>query len=433
MNGLRKWEIAALILTALLLAARAEAAPAWSGVIEQKDGWETISNPAEPLEADEVLEAQQLWRIGAAEDDPLFGLIEDALVDENGDTYLLDTVLSTVHVVSPDGVVRRTISGEGDGPGEFRFAREMVFLPGGALGIMEMMPGKVVSVDRQGVPRPSFAFGGDGEGMMSHLSHIATNGRTVLIGSVVSNFGEGSATTDYELASYDADGKKIAAVKSAHVEQRGGNISLDFGGGDNDFTTRFALTADDRVVLYPEAGGYQLDVYDVQGRPLHRIRRDYRSVRRTEAELEESRKQAEAMRRRFNGSVEMEIEEWARDVNEVVTRPDGELWVLSSRSERDAPEQTVGFYEVFDRDGRYARRVAVRADFDPERDRYTFSGDRLYVFKEAAKAPPRTQTIGGGGTTMVMMVASGAPDDEEQDDPDEEPKPYEVICYRLPR
>lgn len=432
MTCLRRWEIALLILTALLLTARAEGVPAWGGVIEEEDGWTTVSNPYEPAGPDQVFETEQLWRIGAEEDDVLFGLIEDAQVAGDGTTYLLDTVLSTVHVVSPDGVVERQISGEGDGPGEFRFAREMVFLPGGALGIMEMMPGKIVSVDRQGVPRPSFAFGDGGEGMMSHMTHIESNGRHVLIGSVVSNFGEGSATTDYRLAAFDGDGNEISVIRSNHVEQRGANISLDFGGGENDFTSRFVLTSDDRVVLFPEAGGYRLDVYDLQGEPQRRIRREYESIRRSEEELEDARKQAEAMQRRFNGSVEMEIEEWSRDIHEVIARPGGDLWVLSSRGDRDRPDQAVGLFDVFDREGRYSHRVAYRADYDPERDYYVFRGDRLYVFKEAAKAPPRTQTMGGGGTQMVMMVASGTPDDEEED-PDEEPMPYEVICYRLPQ
>lgn len=431
MTCLRRWEIAALILTALLLATSAEGVPAWGGVVAEEGGWMTVSNPSEPAGPDQLQHPEQLWRIGADEDDVLFGLIEDALVDEDGTTYLLDTVLSTVHVVSPDGVVEREISGEGDGPGEFRFAREMVFLPGGAVGIMEMMPGKIVSVDRQGVPRPSFAFGDGGEGMMSNMSHIESNTRHVLIGSVVSNFGEGGATSDYKLAAYDGDGREIAVIRSNHIEQHGGDISLDFGGGENDFTSRFVLTPDDRVVLFPEAGGYQLDVYDVRGEPRQRIRRKYESIRRSKQELDDARKQAEAMQRRFNGSVEMEIEEWSRDIHEVVARPNGDLWVLSSEGDRDRPDQAVGWFDVFDHDGRYSHRVAFSADYDSERDFYAFDRDRLYIFKEAAKAPPRTQTMGGGGTQMVMMVASGTPDDEE-DDPEEEPRPYEVICYRLP-
>ena len=66
-------------------------------------------------------------------------------------------------------------------------------------------------------------------------------------------------------------------------------------------------------------------------------------------------------------------------------------------------------------------------DYDPNRDNFAIDGNRLFVFKEAQKAPSRTSTSGGGGMMMVM-IQSGS--DVEEDD-DEEPRPFEVICYRI--
>jgi len=189
--------LGALLLAAVVVsAASAVAAPDWQGTIDQEDGWQVVNNPAEPMEEDQVIRPQEMWRFGGDdEEDILFGLIEDAVVDEEGNAYLLDTVLSTILVVDEQGEVLRTVSGEGDGPGEFRFARELVFLPDGALGIMEMMPGKIVSVTRDGTPRPSFALAeADGGGMMNHLQHLATNGDVVAIGRMSTTFGEGQAT-----------------------------------------------------------------------------------------------------------------------------------------------------------------------------------------------------------------------------------------------
>lgn len=407
------------------------AAPAWNGSIEENDGWSTVNNPRSPIGEREVIETDLLWRIGGEEEDVLFGLIEDAVVDEEGNAYLLDTVLSTIHVVSPTGEVERTLSREGDGPGEFRFARELRFLPDGALGIMEMMPGRIVSVDRQGTPRPSFALGDQGQGVMNHLSHIAANGTNVLIGQIVTNFGNGVSTTVHSLASYDAGGNQLAVIREHRDEQRGDNISLDFGGGENDFTRRFSLCPDGRVVLFPEAGGYRMEILDIQGVRRKIIRRDYESVRRSKQDLDDQRKQAEAMRERFQGDVEMRIEEWARDISDVIVRPDGALWVVNSQGDRDRTDGTIGWFDVFDHDGRYTHRLALRADYDPDRDNYVVTGNSLFVFKEAQKAPPRTSTMGGaGGGMMVMMVSGGTPDEEE--DEEEEALPYEVICYRLP-
>lgn len=71
--------------------------------------------------------------------------------------------------------------------------------------------------------------------------------------------------------------------------------------------------------------------------------------------------------------------------------------------------------------------VRIAADYDPLHDNYQFVGDRLSVFKEAQNAPDRTYSGGGGGSSTMMVVIGGGDDKEDED----EPMPYEVICYRL--
>ena len=423
---------ALLLAAAILSAAAAVAVPEWQGTVDEEDGWQVVNNPAEPMEDDQVIRPQEIWRFGDDEEDLLFGLIEDAVVDEEGNAYLLDTVLSSVLVVDEHGEVLRTVSGEGDGPGEFRFARELVFLPDGALGIMEMMPGKIVSVTRDGTPRSSFALTDtDGGGMMNHLQHLAVDGDIVVIGRVSTNFGEGQATIHRLLTVHGPDGVQQAVVREHKETQSGGSIDLG-GGGEDEFTENFTLGSGGRIVLYPNPREYELRIHGTDGAQQQIIRRQYTSIRRPDAELEAARKQAERMSEQFGGDVEIEVEEMADDISGVIARPDGELWVANSQGSRDSSEQTIGWFDVYDTEGRYVRRLCIEADYDPARDNYTIYGDRLFVFKEAQKAPPRTSTVGGGGggATMVMMVG-GDPSGEE--DEDEEALPYEVICYRLPR
>ena len=423
---------AGLILVAAItiLTGTALSVPVWTGTIEEQDGWPVVLNPAEPMEQEEVIKPEQMWRIGADEEDTLFGLIEDALVDEDGNVLLLDTVLSTIYVVDQSGEIVRTVGREGDGPGEFRFAREMEFLPDGTIGVMEMMPGKIVVLDRDGTPRPSFALPDGDQGIMHHMQHISANDDAVLIGKVVTTFGDGSATTHYTLSSYAPDGTETATLLEHKDVQSDGNISLNLGGGDNEFTRRFTLCPDGRVIVFQKAKEYELEVFQATGAKQGIIRRGYESVRKSDKELEENRRQAEEMRERFQGSVELEIEEYARDISGVIARPGGEIWVINSQGDRDCPAQSVGLFDVFDQEGRYQRRVRIEADYDPDRDTFCLRGDQLFVFKEAQKAPPRISTTGGGG--MVMMTISvGAPAEEEEDG--EEPRPYEVICYRLSR
>jgi hypothetical protein len=427
-----RWSVGLVLMMAVsMLAGPAGSAPTWGGSMGMEDDWPVVNNPATAMAPEEVIKPEQQWRIGADEEDVIFGLIEDALVGEDGSIYLLDTVLNTVYVMDDNGEIVGNLGGEGDGPGEFRFAREMVFLPKGTLGIMEMMPGKVVVVDLEGNPHPSFALTDDGQGMMYHMQHVDANKEAVLIGKVVTAFNEGSVTTKYSLSSYDGDGSEIATLFEHSEKQSGGNISLSMGGGENAFTSNFTLCDDGRVVVFQNPKEYKLEVLDAGGTKKHIIRRDYETVRRSDEELEESRLQAEQMRERFNGNMEMAIEEFADDISDVIARPNGDIWVANSQGNRDCPENSIGIFDVFDTEGHYTKQVRIEADYDPERDQYKLEGDMLFVFKEAQNAPDRTSTMGGGGGgMMVMMVSSGGASDEDED---EEIRPYEVICYRLPR
>ncbi len=436
MNRLKQGIHPSLLLPGLLLymwaalsGLAAQAAPAWDGSITQEDGWQVVNNPARPLGGEKVLRPQPLWRLGGEDEEVLFGLVEDAVVDDQGYSYLLDTVLCSVLVVDQQGEIVRNLSGQGDGPGEFRFARELVFLPDGALGIMEMMPGKIVSVTTDGTPRPSFALDStDGGGMMNHLQHIAASKDAVLIGRVNTTFAEEGATISRTLALHGADGQQTALIREDKETQSGGNIQL--GGRDGDeFTQNFTLCPDGRVVTFPDPRKYEFRIYGRDGQKQQMVRRQYKSVRRPEKELEAARKQAEEMQARFNGSVQIDVPEVADDIAGIIARPDGMLWVANSQGNRDGGPGSIGYFDVFDRDGKYQERVLIKADYDRDRDSYTLVGDRLFVFKESQNAPDRTQTMGGGGgTTMVMMVGGGASSEDEED---EEARPYEVICYRL--
>ncbi|MDX2475183.1 MAG: hypothetical protein QNL91_15920 [Candidatus Krumholzibacteria bacterium] len=125
----------------------------------------------------------------------------------------------------------------------------------------------------------------------------------------------------------------------------------------------------------------------------------------------------------------MEIEEMARDISAVIARPNGELWVMNSRGERECPAGHIGIFDVFDTQGRFVRTLRREADYSPDDDQYLIRGNHLYVLKEAQNAPDRT--FSGGGGNMMMVMSSGGGGEEEEDD-DEEPRPYEVICYELP-
>lgn len=88
-----------------------------------------------PALAPRTVELEELWRVGGEESELLFGTVIEAISDNQGAVYLLDHQLCHVQVFSPEGVLLRTLSREGDGPGEVRLPRDVVMLSDGSIGI----------------------------------------------------------------------------------------------------------------------------------------------------------------------------------------------------------------------------------------------------------------------------------------------------------
>ncbi len=419
--------IRALLTILILLAANALAAPVWQGHEEIQNGVLTVFNPAKPINPPAVLKPVPEWRLGG-DDDPnetLFGLVTDAQRNADGTSYLLDAVLSTIHEVGPDGEIRRTLGREGDGPGEFRNAVSLALLPDNKVGIVEMMPSHMVVLGPDGLDRPGIDFGEGGS--QNNVQRITVLGDMMIMGMFGMKFEAGTAEISQTLGCFNLDGSLRHRILHTSETQSGGSVSISTG-DDNDFINNWAVAPDGQVVVYRHIAEYLLEVFGPDGKPVRNIRRQYKSVRRPADEIAAQRRQQEKMRQRFGGNMQLEIDEMARDIENVIARPDGELWVLSSEGSRNCPDGSIGIFDVFDAKGRFDHQLRLEADYSADDDKYLVRGDHLYILKEAQNAPDRT--FSGGGGSMMMIMSSGGGGDDEDDD--EEPKPYEVICYRLP-
>lgn len=66
-----------------------------------------------------------------------FGSVADVAVASDGRMYVLDGEASHVKMLSPEGRLQRTIGREGEGPGEFQWAREIVVGRGDSLYVLD--------------------------------------------------------------------------------------------------------------------------------------------------------------------------------------------------------------------------------------------------------------------------------------------------------
>lgn len=411
--GERGRRLAGWALAAMLLAGPAAAADGESVV----DGVVHVESGDLPRDGVQTLAFEELWRVGGPDDEEtLFGVIGQARKDDEGNVYLLDRQLSEVQVYSPDGDYLRTLSREGDGPGEVRFPRDIFLLADGTLGILQMMPGKIVKLDLDGNPAGTIMLGDPQEGRMSMLFDAAArNGRLLVVGQKFSPGEKTFKRTKY-LSLIDSQGDEIVRCLEASVENRRGFFKWD---EEEDYFVhlgRNALGPDGRVYAAPERDKYEIQVFSPEGVLERVIERDYVPRKRT---AEEKETVSNSIRIRAGNH---EVEKVVSDTDPVITQlsvdEDSNLWVLHSRSDKDQPDGVFQTYDVYDSEGHFARRVEVTCPGDPEEDGLFLIDSGSAVF------------VRGLVDAAQSMVGSGGGDDGEDDDGGYA-APLEVIYYRV--
>ncbi len=374
-----------------------------------------VDNPADPPGGRVELELRELWRRGGEDDDLFFGLIVQALVGPGGDLYLLDTQLNEVIVLSSDGEWLRTIGREGEGPGEFRRAGDLLLTGDGHLGVVQRFPGTIVLLTPDGLPAGTVLPGDPTTGGRDMLSGArSVPGGLLLSGAHMTRTDRGRSRRSF-ISLYGADGVE-------RLEYLGLDDEIDFA--DSTFReidqffpggSRWSADAEGRVYIAGTRDAYEITVHAPGGAPLQVIGRPYDPWPRTREILDRLETRWKSGRRYQRFGVEQEFAPNEPDILRLEVRGD-ELWVLPSRGVHDQPEGILQTWDVFDLDGRYDRRTALRGPGDGERDRVILlADDRALVVRGFQDA--RDALDGTGGEA----------DDAELDDA----TPMEIIAYAI--
>ncbi len=384
----------------------------------ERAGVPCVSNPATPRDGTRTVALNELWRFSSEDDNELlFGRVQDVLADETGNFYLLDRQLAQVHVFSPDGRYLRSLSHEGDGPGETRNPTSILLLPSGALGIVQAFPARIVTLDLENRPLSPIELRPPGAELGTNrfaLCVRSRGGTLAYAGRTLGTRPDDPSPRDL-LVTCDLDGREQAVVlqkESADVMSTHKWIETE-----EYFVGRRGWTIGPEGNIYaaPERDIYAVHVFAPDGKRLRIFERDYVARLRNEAEKADMGIQMEA------DGQEIPVDNVIADRDPAITRihvtADGETWVLHSLSTQDLPDGILQRHDVFDREGRYIREVALSwPERRNENDMVFYPSDeRLIVVRGF---DPRIRiSIGGGGNDVEV--------------PEEERPPLEVICYAL--
>ncbi len=383
------------------------------------DGVPHVRNPAEPPEGVETMELEELWRAGGESDEEtLFGVIVQAVSDEEGNLYLLDMQLSEVHVFGPDGAKKGTLSRQGEGPGEVRNPSDMFFMPDGSLGLVQTFPGKVIKVNLDGTPAGTITMGGNDPtqgGFVAVIDGQCRDGHMVFAGvNIVPGETQLQQTRKSFLASFTQEGAELTRYWEHSQFFDFADLRTDERDQYNVFPRRWTLGAEGRVYAATERDAYKISIFAQDGTLERVIEREFENRKRTEEEMGTYRRIAQAQVANLPGEPKVEIADTPEAIQSVELWNNGSIWVTNARGNHDQPEGIMATYDVFDPKGHFVKQVAVACDADGKDDALLRVGsDRMVLITGLL---PAIMSMQGGGA-----AATG----------DEEPAPMEVVCYRI--
>lgn len=415
----RVWRIFAVALVlvvaaVVVISARAHAGT-WAGKVATTNGVKTVSSPATGFGAPATVKLPELWRVGGDSEDEadLFGVIVDIDIDANGEVYLLDSQLSEVKIYSKDGEFLRSIGREGEGPGEFRRPVAMFFTADGKVAVVQMMPGKIVLLSKDGKPQGDFPLPAAPDGGFQLVQSADARGGNIVLFMGRQKFDQEAKkwSRDSFLTAVTADGKQTASYcNKENVIDMAAPV-LDDAAWDT-FERRWEVGPDGKVYAATKYGAYEITVWDKAGKVEKVITREYKHLPRTAREKDVMTK-AMAFYSKMIPNCKTTINDMAKDIQYFSVRDDGALWVMTSSGDRNLAKGTMGTFDVFNPEGHFVKQVTFQGQGNPTEDLYVFEKDRVYVVTSFLTAAMSAQGVEG-------FDAGGA-----------EAEPMTVICYKL--
>lgn len=411
--------VGAAVLAALVLVL-APAAPAWAGEEVVRDGVTHVLSGPTPSQGTQKLELEELWRVGGADDyDNLFGVVVQALNDEAGNIYLLDMQLGEVQVFSPEGAKIKTLSRQGQGPGEVTNPSDMCFLPSGNIGIVQTFPGKLVVIDREGIPVGDVLVGNadPAAGGFRVLIDAQCNGTDLVMGGMTIEQAQAGQNRTNFLASFTEEGKEVTRYMSKETKLDFQNFEIIEKDQYFVFPRRWALAEDGRVYGPPKRDDYVINVYAKDGTLERVIEREYENRPRSKEEMERIESAIEAQTSQAPFEVKTEICDTEPVITSIEIAPDGSIWVNTNRSAHEQPEGVLMTYDVFSPEGHFVKQLQIACEGDGANDGFIMvSEDRAILIKGLISGVMAMQ---GGG------VGGGGGGGEEED------APMEIVYYKV--
>ncbi len=337
------------------------------------------SAPDEDLE---VVEIEEQWSVGGDGDDAmLFTSIRKVLQDKNnGDLYCLDTLSSTITVLSSDGVFLREIFLGGEGPGEVRKPKLMQWLNDGRIGLVDPLICRIVAIDKQGVSAQLDT--GLNEVICLHSGSIFISSNLEYRDGSLFVTGLDPIKKEVFVASYSLQNSMNHRqdYEYQYLARSWGTKITEgiFDSRDRYWVNNVFCLAGDRLFIASDPFRYNIEIFE-EGIKTGEIQKVYKVCR---ASNEQKRNVAYSMfggsrthdRIISNGAEIVELEKMFVILE--IFENSGYIWVRTSEE-----HNFFRTYDLYDYNGRFHKRICIDFNGSDKDELYLFEGGSAVVVK----------------------------------------------------
>ena len=360
-----KYWAAILSLILVLFPTACKKSGKWKGQITEVNGVAVVVNPKRPLYEEPVLILDEELRIGEQESRPeyIFAGISSIALDNSENIYVADNKEFHIKVFSPEGDYLRTISRQGQGPGEIGRLSEIFVSESQVLVVVDPRRRQVHTFSTSGDHLDSRDF----EKLYPLRTARDSTGHFYMMNPVTVS---GSRKGSFELLKLNPDLEPVASLTKIE-------ISPEANSSEFDDIPEFAIRSDDCVVL-GYGSYYRFKILTPDGKVVREIHQDFDRVPIPEKVIEEAKK-----RRAQSGfPLDAEFPKYYPPFTMFFLDENGRMLVIKPERAENGESQVC---DVFDAEGKYVCRISLRAMPSVV---MTMSGGKLYIVEEDIDGNP---------------------------------------------
>lgn len=330
----------------------------WKGKIELENGVKVVRNPKMPIYAEDVFNLEEELSIGGAEgrEEYIFSYITDVGVDEEESIYILDSKKSHIKVFDRMGEYIKTIGKKGQGPGEMRRPTSL----------QVTSQNEIVVNDSAARKLHFFTLDGNFLRAVSQTKMtFFSNPKVDNEGNIIASYMIADLKVTYVLKKFNPQLEEIFTIFSTEV--------LKYPYINPFFPQCYWEITTENNLIWGFADKYELHIINSEGKLIKKIIKEYDPIKITEEEKENEIKE------RFGGYEGMPPGtklSWKKHHNAFIYLSIDDKGRIFIRTYERISERDEYYYDVFDSEGKYIAKVALRVR--PQ----TWKNGKLYAIEE---------------------------------------------------